>query len=157
MNSEIPKAIWGFNGTERPGAVYLAAALAGHAMKGLPAFGIYGHDVQDSGDQSIPEDVSEKILRFVTAGLAVSLMKGKSYLSMGSVSMGIAGSIVREDFFQEYLGMRNEYVDMSEFNRRLNEEIFDKNEFEKALEWTKKNCREGKDLNPATKVKKTKG
>jgi L-fucose isomerase len=156
MNRDIPKAIWGFNGTERPGAVYLAAALAGHTMKGLPAFGIYGHDVQDSGDQSIPDEVSEKILRFVRAGLAVSLMKGKSYLSMGSVSMGIAGSIVREDFFQEYLGMRNEYVDMSEFNRRLNEEIFDNEEFEKALEWTKKNCKEGKDLNPSPKSKKHK-
>jgi L-fucose isomerase len=156
MSSEIPKAIWGFNGTERPGAVYLAAALAGHTMKGLPAFGIYGHDVQDAGDQSIPEDVSEKILRFVKAGLAVSLMKGKSYLSIGSVSMGIAGSIVHEDFFQEYLGMRNEYVDMSEFNRRLNEEIFDKDEFVKALEWTKKNCKEGKDLNTAPKSKKQK-
>ena len=147
MNPDIPKAIWGFNGTERPGAVYLAAALAGHTMKGLPAFGIYGHDVQDSGDQSIPEDVNEKILRFVRSGLAVSIMRGKSYLSMGSVSMGIAGSIVREDFFQEYLGMRNEYVDMSEFTRRLNGDIFDKEEFIKALEWTKKNCREGKDLN----------
>ncbi len=156
MNSDIPKAIWGFNGTERPGAVYLAAALAGHAMKGLPAFGIYGRDVQDSGDQSIPEDVSEKVLRFVRAGLAVSLIKGKSYLSMGSVSMGIAGSIVREDFFQEYLGMRNEYVDMSEFNRRLNEEIFDKDEFIKALEWTKKNCKEGKDFNPSPKTRKEK-
>jgi len=156
MSSDIPKAIWGFNGTERPGAVYLAAALAGHTMKGLPAFGIYGQNVQDSGDQSIPEDVSEKILRFVKAGLAASLMKGKSYLSMGSVSMGIAGSIVREDFFQEYLGMRNEYVDMSEFNRRLNEEIFDKDEFTKALEWTKKNCKEGKDLNKAPKTRKQK-
>ena len=156
MNAGIPKAIWGFNGTERPGAVYLAAALAGHTMKGLPAFGIYGHDVQDSGDQSIPEDVSEKILRFVRAGLAVSLMKGKSYLSMGSVSMGIAGSIVREDFFQEYLGMRNEYIDMSEFNRRLNEGIFDNAEFKKALEWTKKNCKEGKDLNKAPKPRKQK-
>jgi L-fucose/D-arabinose isomerase len=156
MDSNIPKAIWGFNGTERPGAVYLAAALAGHAMKGLPAFGIYGHDVQDAGDQSIPGDVSEKILRFVRAGLAVSLMKGKSYLSMGSVSMGIAGSIVREDFFQEYLGMRNEYVDMSEFTRRLDEEIYDKNEFEKALGWTKKNCREGKDLNAVPKSRKQK-
>jgi len=153
MNSNIPKAIWGFNGTERPGAVYLAAALAGHTMKGLPAFGIYGHDVQDAGDQNIPDDVSEKILRFVRAGLAVSFMKGKSYLSMGSVSMGIAGSIVREDFFQEYLGMRNEYVDMSEFNRRLNEEIFDKEEFIKALLWTKKNCQEGKDLNPVKKTR----
>jgi L-fucose isomerase len=156
MNAGIPKAIWGFNGTERPGAVYLAAALAGHTMKGLPAFGIYGHDVQDSGDKSIPEDVREKILRFVRAGLAVSLMKGKSYLSMGSVSMGIAGSIVREDFFQEYLGMRNEYVDMSEFNRRLNEEIFDKDEFKKAFEWTKKNCREGKDLNKTPRSGKQK-
>ncbi len=156
MNAGIPKAIWGFNGTERPGAVYLAAALAGHAMKGLPAFGIYGHDVQDSGDKSIPQDVIEKILRFIRAGLAVSLMKGKSYLSMGSVSMGIAGSIVREDFFQEYLGMRNEYVDMSEFTRRLNEEIFDKDEFVKALEWTRKNCKEGKDLNSVPKTRKQK-
>jgi L-fucose isomerase len=152
----MQKAIWGFNGTERPGAVYLAAALAGHTMKGLPAFGIYGRDVQDSGDQSIPDDVSEKILRFVKAGLAASFMKGKSYLSMGSVSMGIAGSIVKEDFFQEYLGMRNEYVDMSEFNRRLNEEIFDKDEFKKALAWTKKYCREGKDLNSDPKPRKQK-
>jgi L-fucose isomerase len=156
MNPEMPKAIWGFNGTERPGAVYLAAALAGHTMKGLPAFGIYGHDVQDAGDGTIPDDVSEKILRFVRAGLAVSYMKGKSYLSMGSVSMGIAGSIVREDFFQEYLGMRNEYIDMSEFSRRLNEEIFDKDEYVKALEWTKKYCKEGKDLNdkPASRKQK---
>jgi L-fucose/D-arabinose isomerase len=156
MNPDIPKAIWGFNGTERPGAVYLAAALAGHTMKGLPAFGIYGHDVQDSGDHSIPDDVIEKILRFVKAGLAVSYMKGKSYLSMGSVSMGIAGSIVREDFFQEYLGMRNEYIDMSEFIRRLNEEIFDKEEFVKALEWTKKYCKEGKDINAAPHSRKQK-
>jgi L-fucose isomerase len=151
MDPEIPKAIWGFNGTERPGAVYLAAALAGHTMKGLPAFGIYGHDVQDSGDNSIPTDVSEKILRFVKAGLAVAYMKGKSYLSMGSVSMGIAGSIVREDFFQEYLGMRNEYIDMSEFNRRLIEGIYDKDEFKKGLAWTKKYCREGKDVNAKPK------
>ncbi len=151
MDYEMPKAIWGFNGTERPGAVYLAAALAGHTMKGLPAFGIYGRDVQDAGDQLIPEDVCEKILRFVKAGLAVAFMKGKSYLSMGSVSMGIAGSIVREDFFQEYLGMRNEYVDMSEFNRRLNEDIYDKDEFKKALAWTKKFCKEGKDLNAKPK------
>jgi L-fucose isomerase len=154
MRTDIPKAIWGFNGTERPGAVYLAAALAGHTMKGLPAFGIYGHDVQDSHDQSIPEDVTEKILRFVRAGLAASTMRGKSYLSMGSVSMGIAGSIVREDFFQEYLGMRNEYVDMSEFTRRLNEEIFDKDEFRKALDWTKANCKEAKDTNKAPKSRK---
>ncbi|OFY66789.1 MAG: L-fucose isomerase [Bacteroidetes bacterium RBG_13_42_15] len=158
MDTEIPKAIWGFNGTERPGAVYLAAALAGHTMKGLPAFGIYGHDVQDAGDNSIPDDVSEKILRFVRAGLSAAYMKGKSYLSMGSVSMGIAGSIVREDFFQEYLGMRNEYVDMSEFNRRLNEEIFDKEEYKKALAWTKKYCKEGKDLNakPSSRARKDK-
>lgn len=153
MDTEMPKAIWGFNGTERPGAVYLAAALAGHSMKGLPAFGIYGHDVQDAGDQSIPDDVSEKILRFVKAGLAAAYMKGKSYLSMGSVSMGIAGSIVREDFFQEYLGMRNEYVDMSEFTRRLNEHIYDKDELKKALAWTKKFCKEGKDLNTKPKSK----
>ena len=156
MDNVIPKAIWGFNGTERPGAVYLAAALAGHTMKGLPAFGIYGHDVQDSGDQKIPEDVSEKILRFVKAGVAASYMKGKSYLSMGSVSMGIAGSIVKEEFFQEYLGMRNEYTDMSEFNRRLNEEIFDKDEFKKALAWTKIYCKEGKDLNSNPKSRKQK-
>jgi len=156
MDNIMPKAIWGFNGTERPGAVYLAAALAGHTMKGLPAFGIYGRDVQDAGDQLIPDDVSEKILRFVKSGLAVSYMKGKSYLSMGSVSMGIAGSIVREDFFQEYLGMRNEYVDMSEFTRRLNEGIYDRNEFGKALAWTKKYCREGKDMNaiPKTRARK---
>jgi L-fucose isomerase len=156
MDTEIPKAIWGFNGTERPGAVYLAAALAGHTMKGLPAFGIYGHDVQDVGDKSIPNDVREKILLFVRAGVSASYMKGKSYLSMGSVSMGIAGSIVRDDFFQEYLGMRNEYVDMSEFTRRLEEEIYDKEEFKKALSWTKKYCKEGKDLNekPSSRAKK---
>lgn len=156
MNPGIPKAIWGFNGTERPGAVYLAAALAGHTMKGLPAFGIYGHDVQDSRDQSIPDDVSEKILRFAKAGLAVAIMKGKSYLSMGSVSMGIAGSIVREDFFQEYLGMRNEYVDMSEFNRRLNEGIYDPEEYEKALEWTKTYCKEAPDTNKNPKSRQRK-
>jgi L-fucose/D-arabinose isomerase len=156
MDTEIPKAIWGFNGTERPGAVYLAAALAGHTMKGLPAFSIYGHDVQDAGDQKIPADVSEKILRFVKAGIAVSYMKGKSYLAMGSVSMGIAGSIIKEDFFQEYLGMRNEFIDLSEFNRRLNEEIFDEEEYKKALAWTNKNCREGKDLNAKPKSRKQK-
>jgi L-fucose isomerase len=156
MDNMLPKAIWGFNGTERPGAVYLSAALAGHAMKGLPAFGIYGRDVQDAGDQTIPQDVIEKILRFTKAGLAVSYMKGKSYLSMGSVSMGIAGSIVREDFFQEYLGMRNEYVDMSEFTRRLNENIFNKDEYKSALAWKKKYCVEGKDLNSKPKSRKQK-
>ncbi len=156
MDPTIPKAIWGFNGTERPGAVYLAAALAGHTMKGLPAFGIYGHDVQDSGDQEIHDDVREKILRFVKAAISVAYKKGKSYLSMGSVSMGIAGSIVREDFFQEYLGMRNEYIDMSEFTRRLSENIFDGAEFSKAIEWTRTYCRDGKDLNDKPKPRKQK-
>jgi L-fucose isomerase len=148
MNPFIPKAIWGFNGTERPGAVYLAAALAGHNQKGIPAFGIYGKDVQDSDDNTIPDDVKEKILRFAKAGLVVASIKGKSYLSMGSVSMGIAGSIVNEEFFQDYLGMRNEYVDMSEFIRRINEGIYDKDEYHKALKWVKANCREGTDRNP---------
>jgi len=156
MDPLIPKAIWGFNGTERPGAVYLAAALAGHNQKGLPAFGIYGKDVQDSGDTEIPEDVKEKILTFVRAGLAVATMKGKSYLSMGSVSMGIAGSIVDADFFEDYLGMRCEYVDMSEFTRRIEEGIFDPEELTLAREWIKKNCKEGKDYNPP-EIQKTPG
>lgn len=147
MDPLIPKAIWGFNGTERPGAVYLAAALAGHNQKGLPAFSIYGRDVQDSDDQSIPGDVQEKLLRFARAGLAVATLRGKSYLSMGSVSMGIAGSIVDAGFFEQYLGMRCEYVDMSEFTRRINEGIFDPGEFKKARAWTAENCREGKDYN----------
>lgn len=148
MEPVTPKAVWGFNGTERPGAVYLAAVLAGHNQKGLPAFGIYGKDVKDAGDMEIPEDVKEKLLGFVRAGLAAATMKGKSYLSMGSVSMGIAGSIVNEDFFQNYLGMRNEYVDMSEFVRRMDEEIYDKEEYERALKWVKANCKEGQDNNP---------
>lgn len=143
----IPKAVWGFNGTERPGAVYLAAALAGYAQKGLPAFGIYGHDVQDATDQSVPADVQEKILRFTKAALAVAYMKGKSYLSIGSVSMGIAGSVVDPVFFSDYLGMRNEYVDMVELIRRMNEGIYDKAEYEKALTWTRANCLEGQDRN----------
>jgi len=152
----MPKAIWGFNGTERPGAVYLAAALAGYTQKGLPAFGIYGRDVQDAGDQSIPADVQEKILRFVKAALAVSLMKGKSYLSLGYTSMGIAGSMVDPDFFQDYLGMRTEFVDMTEFLRRIDQGIYDKVEYEKALAWTKANCKEGDDLNkkPADRKRK---
>ncbi len=147
MNPHIPKAVWGFNGTERPGAVYLAAVLAGHSQKGLPAFGIYGKDVQDKSDSSIPADVEEKILRFARAGLAVATMRGKSYLSIGSVSMGIAGSIVNPQFFQEYLGIRCEAVDMTEIIRRVNENIFDPEEFAKALAWTKTNCSEGKDYN----------
>ena len=148
MDALTPKAVWGFNGTERPGAVYLAAALAGYSQKGVPAFGIYGRDVKDSTDTEIPEDVKEKILQFVRAGLAAAEMRGKSYLSMGSVAMGIAGSIVNDGFFQDYLGMRNEYIDMSEFTRRVDEEIYDKDEFAKAMEWTKKYCKEGIDNNP---------
>ena len=146
-NPWLPKAVWGFNGTERPGAVYLAAALAGYTQKGLPAFGIYGRDVQDAGDQNIPADVSEKILRFVKAALAVAQMKGKSYLSLGYTSMGIAGSMVNPDFFQDYLGMRTEFVDMTEVKRRIDEEVYDKEEYAKALAWTKENCIEGDDFN----------
>ncbi|WP_340112298.1 L-fucose isomerase [Maribellus mangrovi] len=143
----IPKAVWGFNGTERPGAVYLAAALAGYNQKGFPTFGIYGRDVQDSDDESIPGDVSEKILRFVKSALAVAQMKGKSYLSLGYTSMGIAGSMVNPDFFQDYLGMRTEFVDMTEVKRRLDQEIYDKEEYEKALAWTNENIIEGDDYN----------
>lgn len=151
MDPYLPKAVWGFNGTERPGAVYLAAVLAAHNQKGLPAFGIYGRDVQDSDDNTIPEDVKEKILRFARAGLAVATMRGTSYLSMGSVSMGIAGSIVDAGFFQKYLGMRNEYVDMSEFVRRIDENIYDNDEFQQAIKWVKNNCKEGEDRNPPDK------
>ncbi|UVI28266.1 L-fucose isomerase [Paenibacillus spongiae] len=143
-----PKAIWGFNGTERPGAVYLAAVLGAHNQKGLPAFSIYGRDVQDIGDTEITPDVKEKLLQFAKAGLAVATMQGKSYLSMGSVSMGIAGCIVDETFFQHYLGIRNEYVDMTEFVRRMEIGIYDQEEFEIALKWTKENCREGAEVNP---------
>ncbi|GAB4242188.1 MAG: L-fucose isomerase [Acidobacteriota bacterium] len=144
----IPKAIWGFNGTERPGAVYLAAALAGYTQKGLPTFGIYGRNVQDRDDTSIPDDVAEKLLRFVKAGLAVAEMRGKSYLAVGGVSMGIAGSIVDQDFFQDYLGMRTETVDMVELVRRIEEGIYDREEFERALPWVRRWCREGEDPNP---------
>jgi L-fucose isomerase len=148
MDPMTIKAVWGFNGTDRPGAVYLAAVLAAHNQKGLPAFGIYGHDVQDLKDtETIPADVAEKILRFVRAGLAAAWMRGKSYLSVGSVSMGIAGSIVDPDFFQDYLGMRNEYVDMSELVRRFEEKIYSDSEFKRALEWVKNNCKEGPDNN----------
>ena len=145
----LPKAVWGFNGTERPGAVYLAAALAGYSQKGLPAFGIYGRDVQDSGDTSIPADVQEKLLRFVKAALASAQMKGKSYLSIGYSSMGIAGSMVDPDFFQEYLGIRTEFVESIEFIRRIEQGIFDPEEYTKAMAWTKANCKEGADLNAA--------
>jgi L-fucose isomerase len=143
----IPKAVWGFNGTERPGAVYLAAVLAGHTQKGLPAFGIYGRDVQDSTDTAIPEDVQAKLLQFARSGLAVASMKGTSYLAMGGVSMGIAGSIVDHDFFQDYLGMRTETVDMTEFVRRMDRGIYDPEEYERALAWVREHCPEGEDLN----------
>ena len=143
----LPKAVWGFNGTERPGAVYLAAALAGYSQKGLPAFGIYGRDVQDAGDTNIPADVQTKILRFVKAALAVAQMSGKSYLSIGYSSMGIAGSMVDGNFFQDYLGIRAEFVDSVEVLRRMDEGIYDEDEFEKALAWTKENCKEGDNLN----------
>lgn len=147
QNQHRIKAIWGFNGTERPGAVFLAAAAAGHDQVGLPVFTIYGKDVQDGDDKTMPEDVKEKLLAFARAGIAAATMKEKSYLSIGSVSMGIAGSVVDPNFFSDYLGMRNEYVDMTEITRRVNEEIYDKDEFEKALKWVKENCPEGPDLN----------
>jgi len=146
-----PKAVWGFNGTERPGAVYLAAVMAAHAQKGLPAFSIYGRDVQDAGDTTIPADVQEKLLQFARAGLTVATMRGKSYLAMGGVSMGIAGSIVDHAFFERYLGMRVETVDMVEFVRRLERRIFDHQEFERALAWVKEHCPEGKDYNSPDK------
>ena len=154
MDPHMPKAIWGFNGTERPGAVYLAAALAAHAQKGLPAFSIYGRDVQDAGDTTIPDDVRGKILQFIRSGLAVATMRGTSYLSMGSVSMGIAGSIVEQSLFEKYLGMRVETVDMTEFARRIDEAIYDPVEFKRALKWVKEHCTEGADHNPR-KIQRT--
>lgn len=156
MDASIPKAIWGFNGTERPGAVYLAAVSSGHTQKGLPAFTIYGRDVQSIGDTVIPEDVRGKILGFVKAGLAVAMMRGKSYLSVGGVSMGIAGSIVNQDLFEDSLGMRVECVDMTEVVRRIEENIYDEAEFKRALAWVKKNCLEGKDCNKKSRTKKRK-
>ena len=149
MDPDTVKAVWGFNGTERPGAVYLAAVLASHTQKGLPAFGIYGHEVQDMDDTSIPEDVAEKILRFARAAVAVKTMKGKSYLQIGSICMGIAGSIVDVDFFEEYLGMRVESVDEVEVIRRMSEGIYDNAEYEKALAWIKEKCNPDFDKNPA--------
>ncbi|MBM7840941.1 L-fucose isomerase [Alkalihalobacillus xiaoxiensis] len=147
MDPFRPKAIWGFNGTERPGAVYLAAALAAHNQLGLPAFGIYGEDVQDIDISEIPDDVKQKLVQFTRAGLAVAMMRDKSYLAIGGVSMGILGSHVDTRFFKSFLGMRNEFVDMSEFTRRIEEGIYDEVEFEKAIKWTRKHCREGDDLN----------
>jgi L-fucose isomerase len=156
MDAGIPKAIWGFNGTERPGAVYLAAVSAAHTQKGLPAFTIYGRDVQDIGDTVIPGDVSARILSFVKAGLAVATLRGKSYLSIGAVSMGIAGSIVNQDFFEDWLGMRVECADMTELTRRIEENIYDPEEFKRALAWTKKNCIEGGDRNKTPHSRKRK-
>ncbi len=147
MEPHCPKAVWGFNGTERPGAVYLAAVLAGHTQKGLPAFGIYGRDVQDAGDTTIPDDVAAKLLCFARAGLATALMRGKSYLSMGGTSMGIAGSVVDPAFFESYLGMRVEAIDMTEFARRMDKAIYDPAEYERALAWVQTNCPEGRDYN----------
>lgn len=151
MDPLIPKAVWGFNGTERPGAVYLAAVLAGHTQKGLPAFGIYGRDVQSATDTKIPYDVTEKLLNFTRCGLAVALMRGKSYLSMGGTSMGIAGSMIDYPLWEKYLGMRVEDIDMTEFIGRMSKSQFDPIEYEKALAWVKEHCKEGVDYNsPAT-------
>ena len=149
MDPLLPKAVWGFNGTERPGAVYLAAVLAAHAQKGVPAFGIYGRDVQDADDDSIPDDVGDKILAFVRAGVAAATMNGTSYLAMGGVSMGIGGSIVDPGFLESYLGMRYEMVDMTEFVRRIEEGIYDRDELARAQEWAAHYCRRGPDPNPA--------
>ena len=148
MDRNTIKGVWGFNGTERPGAVYLASVLATHAQKGLPAFGIYGHDVQDADDTSIPADVQEKLLRFGRAAVAVASMRGKSYLQIGSICMGIGGSIIDSKFIEEYLGMRVESVDEVEIIRRMTEGIYDEAEYQKALKWTKENCLEGFDKNP---------
>jgi L-fucose isomerase len=148
MDTKTIKAVWGFNGTERPGAVYLAAVLAGHAQKGLPAFGIYGRDVQEADDTSIPEDVREKLLRFGRAAVAAATMRGKSYLQIGSICMGIAGSIIDSAFIEEYLGMRVESVDETEVIRRMAEGIYDEAEYQKALAWTREKCIEGFDSNP---------
>lgn len=151
MHPWNPKAIWGLNFSDRPGAVYLAAAKAAHEQKGLPVFTIYGGEVQDIDSYIITDEVGKKILEFVKAGLAVASIRGKSYLSIGSVSMGIVGSMIQEDFFEEYLGMRCEAVDMSELTRRIEEEIYDKEEFKHALKWVKEYCKEGKDFNPDEK------
>lgn len=148
MNPMTIKGVWGFNGTERPGAVYLASVLATHAQKGLPAFGIYGHDVQDADATEIPEDVKEKLLRFGRAAVAAASMRGKSYLQIGSICMGIGGSIIDSSFIEEYLGMRVESVDETEIIRRMSEGIYDPEEYERALKWTKEKCTEGFDTNP---------
>ncbi|MGM9665744.1 MAG: L-fucose isomerase, partial [Eubacteriales bacterium] len=148
MDPTTIKGVWGFNGTERPGAVYLAAVLAAHAQKGLPAFGIYGNAVQNADEENIPDDVREKLLRFGRAAIAAATMKGKSYLQIGSLCMGIAGSQINPDFFEDYLGMRVESVDEVEILRRIDKEIYDKEEYERAIRWVKANCPEGLDKNP---------
>ena len=149
MDPMTIKGVWGFNGTERPGAVYLASVLATHAQKGLPAFGIYGHDVQNLDEvENIPADVREKLLRFGRAAVAVATMRGKSYLQIGSICMGIGGSIIDSSFIEEYLGMRVESVDEVEIIRRMTEGIYDEAEYQKALAWTKAHCREGWDKTP---------
>ncbi|MBQ3085102.1 MAG: L-fucose isomerase [Clostridia bacterium] len=147
MDPSTIKAVWGFNGTERPGAVYLAAVMAAFAQKGLPAFSIYGHDVQDMSDRSVPADVAEKILRFANCAVSVGWMKNKSYVNIGGVAMGIAGSYCNDDFFRKYLGIRPEWVDMTEVVRRVTLGIYDPEEYEKALAWIKANCKEGFDVN----------
>lgn len=148
MDPMTIKGVWGFNATERPGAVYLASVLAAHAQKGLPAFGIYGHDVQDADDTTLPDDVKEKLLRFARAAVAAATLRGKSYLQIGSICMGIAGSTINPEFIEEYLGMRVESVDEVEIIRRMTEGIYDEEEFRKALKWTKEKCKEGFDKNP---------
>ena len=148
MDPQTIKGVWGLNATERPGAVYLASVLATHAQKGLPAFGIYGHDVQEADDGEIPADVKDMLLRFGRAAVAVASMRGKSYLQIGSICMGIGGSIIDSDFIESYLGMRVESVDEVEIIRRMTEGIYDEEEFQKALAWTKANCKEGFDKNP---------
>ena len=147
MNPNTIKAVWGFNGTERPGAVYLAAVMAAYAQKGLPAFSIYGRNVQDMDDRTIPEDVAEKILRFARSSIAVGWMKNKAYVNLGGISMGIAGSYCDASMFQKYFGIRAEWVDMSDIIRRITLEIYDHDEYEKALAWIKANCKEGFDVN----------
>ena len=152
MDPSLPHAVWGFNGTERPGAVYLAAVLAAHAQKGIPAFGIYGEHVQDAGERVIPRDVKAKLVAFATTGMAAALMRGKAYLSIGGVSMGIAGSMVKDDFFQEYLGMRNEYVESIEIERRITLGIYDQDEYKIAREWVRGHCVQGADHNATTNL-----
>ena len=148
MDPTTIKGVWGLNATERPGAVYLASVLATHAQKGLPAFGMYGHEVQEADDEKIPEDVEEMLLRFGRAAVAVASLRGTSYLQIGSVTMGIGGSIIDQDFIESYLGMRVESVDEVEIIRRMSEGIYDKEEYERALAWTKENCKECFDKNP---------